>query len=163
MAVKRLTLEYRQLLQRPPEGIVAGPVDESNFFEWEALITGPPDTDYDGGCFPVRLTFPRDYPLNPPKMRFTRPLWHPNIYPDGRVCISILHAPGNDPLHYERSCERWSPVQSVEKILVSVISMLAEPNDESPANLDAAKCWREDRREYSRKVNLCVRQSLGLV
>jgi ubiquitin-conjugating enzyme E2 G2 len=79
------------------------------------------------------------------------------------VCISILHAPGNDPLHYERSCERWSPVQSVEKILVSVISMLAEPNDESPANLDAAKCWREDRREYSRKVNLCVRQSLGLV
>lgn len=47
------------------------------------------------------------------------------VYPDGHVCISILHAPGDDPLGYESSVERWSPVQSVEKILLSVISMLA--------------------------------------
>jgi ubiquitin-conjugating enzyme E2 G2 len=47
-------------------------------------------------------------------------LFHPNIYPDGRVCISILHAPGDDPTGYESSAERWSPVQSVEKILLSV-------------------------------------------
>lgn len=47
------------------------------------------------------------------------------VYPDGRVCISILHAPGDDPLGYESSAERWSPVQSVEKILLSVVSMLA--------------------------------------
>ena len=39
---------------------------------------------------------------------------------------------------YESSSERWSPVQSVEKILLSVVSMLAEPNDESGAYLDAA-------------------------
>jgi ubiquitin-conjugating enzyme E2 G2 len=54
------------------------------------------------------------------------------------VCISILHAPGEDPLGYESSAERWSPVQSVEKILLSVISMLAEPNAESGANVDAS-------------------------
>ena len=47
------------------------------------------------------------------------------VYPDGRVCISILHAPGDDPMGYESSSERWSPVQSVEKILLSVVSMLA--------------------------------------
>lgn len=47
------------------------------------------------------------------------------VYPDGRVCISILHAPGDDPMGYESSAERWSPVQSVEKILLSVVSMLA--------------------------------------
>jgi len=47
------------------------------------------------------------------------------VYSDGRVCISILHAPGDDPMGYESSSERWSPVQSVEKILLSVISMLA--------------------------------------
>ena len=58
---------------------------------------------------------------------------------------SILHPPGNDPLGYESSSERWSPVQSIEKILLSVMSMLAEPNTESPANVDAAKMWREDR------------------
>lgn len=49
----------------------------------------------------------------------------PAVYPDGRVCISILHAPGDDPMGYESSAERWSPVQSVEKILLSVVSMLA--------------------------------------
>jgi hypothetical protein len=59
------------------------------------------------------------------------------VYPDGRVCISILHPPGEDPNQYESSSERWSPVQSVEKILLSVVSMLAEPNDESGANIDA--------------------------
>ena len=47
------------------------------------------------------------------------------VYPDGKVCISILHAPGDDPMGYETSAERWSPVQSVEKILLSVVSMLA--------------------------------------
>ena len=47
------------------------------------------------------------------------------VYADGRVCISILHAPGDDPMGYESSSERWSPVQSVEKILLSVVSMLA--------------------------------------
>ena len=51
--------------------------------------------------------------------------------------------PGDDPNHYESASERWSPIQSVEKILISVMSMLAEPNDESPANVEAAKMWRE--------------------
>lgn len=48
-----------------------------------------------------------------------------SVFADGRVCISILHAPGDDPMGYELSAERWSPVQSVEKILLSVVSMLA--------------------------------------
>ena len=47
------------------------------------------------------------------------------VYPDGNVCISILHNPGEDPLMYEQASERWSPVQSVEKVILSVISMLA--------------------------------------
>lgn len=71
-------------------------------------------------------------------MRFTSRIFHPNVYADGRVCISILHAPGEDPHMYESSSERWSPVQSVEKILLSVVSMLAEPNAESGANIDAS-------------------------
>jgi len=62
------------------------------------------------------------------------------VYPNGEVCISILHPPGEDPNRYETSDERWSPVQSIEKILISVMSMLAEPNDESPANIEAAVC-----------------------
>uniref|UniRef100_A0A7M4EAW2 Ubiquitin-conjugating enzyme E2 G2 n=1 Tax=Crocodylus porosus TaxID=8502 RepID=A0A7M4EAW2_CROPO len=124
--------------------------------------TGPEDTCFEYGVFPAILSFPLDYPLSPPKMRFTCEMFHPNIYPDGRVCISILHAPGDDPMGYESSAERWSPVQSVEKILLSVVSMLAEPNDESGANVDASKMWREDREQFNKIAKQIVQKSLGL-
>jgi len=160
--VKRLMAEYRQLTQDPPDGILAGPKNEENFFEWEALILGPEGTAYEGGVFTAILNFPRDYPIYPPKMKFTTEIFHPNIYVDGRVCISILHTPGDDPLGYESSSERWSPVQSVEKILLSVMSMLAEPNPESGANVDASKMWREDREAYKKRAQQLVRKSLDL-
>ncbi|CDK27195.1 unnamed protein product [Kuraishia capsulata CBS 1993] len=161
-AQRRLAKEYQQLSKDRPEGILAGPVREDNLFVWECLLAGPPDTAYEYGVFRAVLTFPKDYPLAPPSMKFDPPLLHPNIYADGSVCISILHAPGNDPLQYERSEERWSPVQSVEKILLSVMSMLAEPNTESGANIDACKLWRHDRPAFERQVHQQVRRSLGL-
>lgn len=81
------------------------------------------------------------------------------VYKDGKVCISILHAPGRDPNEYETASERWLPVHTVESILVSVISMLASPNDESPANLDAAKEWREENAVFRKKVRDTVRKA----
>ena len=95
-------------------------------------------------------------------MNWINPDYLLSVYPDGRVCISILHAPGDDPMGYESSAERWSPVQSVEKILLSVVSMLAEPNDESAANVDAAKTWRTDRQKFDDIARQTVRKSLGL-
>ena len=74
----------------------------------------------------------------PPTLRFLSDFYHPNVYQDGRVCISILHPPGEDNWGYKSASERWLPVHTVESILISVISMIASPNDESPANLDAA-------------------------
>ncbi|XP_038047885.1 ubiquitin-conjugating enzyme E2 G2-like [Patiria miniata] len=161
-ALKRLMTEYKQLTLNPPEGIVAGPLNEDNFFEWEATISGPEGTCFEGGVFEAQILFPPDYPLNPPKMKFKSEMFHPNIYADGRVCISILHAPGDDPMGYESSAERWSPVQSVEKILLSVVSMLAEPNDESGANVDASKMWRDEREKFNQIAEGIVRKSLGL-
>ncbi|KAF1954097.1 ubiquitin-conjugating enzyme [Byssothecium circinans] len=161
-ASKRLFKEYKGLSSDPPEGITAGPITEDDMFLWEALIQGPEGTPFEGGVFPAELKFPKDYPLAPPKMRFLVDVWHPNVYPNGEVCISILHPPGDDPHHYEQASERWSPIQSVEKILISVMSMLAEPNDESPANVDAARMWRERRKEYEDLVRKNVRKSLGL-
>ncbi|KAK9701258.1 ubiquitin conjugating enzyme Ubc7/UbcP3 [Basidiobolus ranarum] len=161
-AVKRLMTEYRELTVNAPEGITAGPISEDNFFEWEALIAGPEETPYEGGIFSAILTFPKDYPLSPPTMKFTCDMFHPNVYSNGVVCISILHAPGDDPNMYESSSERWSPVQSVEKILLSVVSMLAEPNDESGANIEACKIWRADRNEFNHIVKELVRKNLGL-
>lgn len=60
------------------------------------------------------------------------------VYPNGDVCISILHPPEDDKYGYESAAERWLPIHTVETILVSVISMLSSPNDSSPANIDAA-------------------------
>lgn len=181
VAAKRLFQEYKSLLTNPPDGITAGPVNEDDLFIWEALIQGPEGTPFEGGIFPAELKFPKDYPLNPPKMKFLGEIWHPNgkisslescqvfactdnslVYTNGEVCISILHPPGDDPNHYESASERWSPIQSVEKILISVMSMLAEPNDESPANVEAAKMWRERRPEFEKRVREGVRRSLGL-
>ena len=162
LANKRLFQEYKLLTSSPPEGITAGPISESNLLVWEALIAGPEGTPYAGGIFPASLTFPPDYPLSPPVMKFLCDVWHPNVYPNGTVCISILHAPGEDPNHYEQASERWSPIQSTEKILISVMSMLAEPNDESPANVEAAVMWRERRAEFEKVVRERVRRGLGL-
>lgn len=63
---------------------------------------------------------------------------HPLVDTNGDVCISILHEPGEDKWGYEKPEERWLPIHTVETILISVISMIADPNDESPANVDAA-------------------------
>ncbi|EZF84370.1 hypothetical protein H110_04437 [Trichophyton rubrum MR1448] len=162
VAQKRLFHEYKLLSTSPPDGITAGPITEDDMFLWEALIQGPEGTPFEGGVFAAELKFPKDYPLSPPSMRFLGNMWHPNIFENGNVCISILHPPGDDPNHYEHASERWSPIQSVEKILISVMSMLTEPNDESPANVEAAKMWRERRSDYEARVREEVRKELGL-
>jgi len=127
------------------------------------MIIGPPDTLYEGGFFKARMSFPKDYPLMPPKLRFISEMWHPNVYPDGEVCISILHPPGEDKYGYEDAGERWMPVHTVETILLSVISMLSTPNDESPANIEAAKEWREDYPAFKKKVQRMVRRSADML
>ncbi|KAI1731615.1 ubiquitin-conjugating enzyme domain-containing protein [Ditylenchus destructor] len=92
-------------------------------------------------------------------MKFISEILHPNIDKEGNVCISILHEPGDDRFGYEKAEERWLPVHTVETILLSVISMLADPNFESPANVDAAKLQRENYNEFKRRVAICVRKS----
>lgn len=168
------TYIYIELQKNPVEGFSAGLADDSNIFEWDILIVGPPDTLYEGGYFKAKLVFPKDYPDRPPTMTFTSPMFHPNglylnlkligvVYKDGKVCISILHPPGDDKWGYEKSCERWKPIHSVESILLSVISMLSSPNDESPANVEAAKLWRENPKEYKRMVRKIVAKSQELL
>ncbi|KAG6758360.1 hypothetical protein POTOM_038703 [Populus tomentosa] len=133
-----LQKQLRDLCKNPVDGFSAGLIDETNVFEWSVTIIGPPDTLYEGGFFNAIMSFPQNYPVSPPTVRFTSEVWHPNVYPDGKVCISILHPPGDDPNGYELATERWSPVHTVESIVLSIISMLSSPNDESPANVDAA-------------------------
>ncbi|KAF8331956.1 uncharacterized protein EI90DRAFT_3056027 [Cantharellus anzutake] len=84
-------------------------------------------------------------------MKFDSPVLHPN---NDNVCISILHAPGDDPTMYELSSERWSPVQSVEKVILSVISI--------GANIDCCNLYRETKAEYARQVRKMVVEQLDI-
>lgn len=105
------------------------------------------------------MKFPEQYPHQPPNLKFETPIFHPNVYESGEVCISILHPPEDDQYGYESASERWSPVQTPETILLSVISMLSSPNGDSPANIEAGKLWREDPKEFKKRVRRCVRDS----
>jgi ubiquitin-conjugating enzyme E2 G2 len=104
VASKRLFQEYKSLLTNPPDGITAGPVNEDDLFIWEALIQGPEGTPFEGGIFPAELKFPKDYPLNPPKMKFLGEIWHPN----GTDCALLLRTE-NMALTY-RSVRQWRGV-----------------------------------------------------
>lgn len=109
------------------------------------------DSPYHGGYFRAQMIFPFDYPYSPPKFRFTPAIYHPNIYKDGLICISILHQAG-DSTTGEPDGETWSPAQSVETVLISIVSLLSDPNISSPANVDAAVAWRKDREAYNKRV-----------
>lgn len=148
-------LELKSLQDEPVEGFRITLVEESDLYIWEVAIFGPPNTHYEGGYFKARIKFPIDYPYSPPSFRFLTKMWHPNIYENGDVCISILHPPVDDPQSGELPSERWNPTQNVRTILLSVISLLNEPNTFSPANVDASvmyRKWRDSKgrdREYA--------------
>jgi ubiquitin-conjugating enzyme E2 G1 len=154
----------RQLIELSKDdssGFSIGLADDDDFFKWRVIFEGPPETLYEGGLFTSLLNFPADFPNNPPEMRFETEMWHPNVYPDGKVCISILHPPGTDRHNEQETAdERWRPILGVEAILVSVLSMLVDPNLNSPANIDAAVHMRNDADGYKKKVRQLVRRSV---
>eukprot|EP00388_Colpodella_angusta_P031988 GDKK01025109.1.p1 GENE.GDKK01025109.1~~GDKK01025109.1.p1 ORF type:complete len:168 (-),score=19.32 GDKK01025109.1:397-900(-) len=155
-----LRRQFLELARNPPDGVSVGLGEDENIFAWDLMIIGPPDTLYEGGFFNAKLEFPNDFPNAPPVMTFKTPIWHPNVYEDGKVCISILHPPGEDRFNERESAtERWRPILGVESIIVSVISMLSDPNDESPANIDAAVMWRNDKPAFKKRVRDVVRRS----
>jgi len=141
-AIRALQLEYKGIVEEPIEGFRVKLLNDDNLFDWEVAIFGPPDTLYQGGYFKAHIRFPTDYPYSPPTVRFQTKVWHPNVYENGDLCISILHPPVDDPQSGELPCERWNPTQNVRTILLSVVSLLNEPNTSSPANVDASVMYR---------------------
>lgn len=150
MAIKRLQSEYKQYLKDPGCQYTISP-NPNNFLEWDVMLFGPPDTIFEGGVFKCKLEFTNNYPNKPPILKFITPLYHPNVFPNGTVCMSILHE-GVDNFGYEHVSERWNPSHSIDSILLSMLLVLIEPNFESPANIDASKLWRENYFEYKKKI-----------
>ncbi len=155
--------QLRDMMRSPPDGFSVGLVDEGDMYRWKVMIEGPSGTLYEGGFFPAELIFPDDYPSKPPVMRFTtKGFWHPNVHADGKVCISILHEAKEDSLNaQEKMSEKWRPILGVESILLSVVSLLSDPNLESPANVDASVEFRNDPAKYKKRVLKLVQASLA--
>lgn len=128
-----------------------------SFLKWDLTLFGPEDSPYEDGIFNGYIKFPINYPNDPPEVVLYN-FFHPNVYENGTVCISILHK-GEDEYGYESISERWSPILKVPSIMISIISMITDPNFESPANIEASKLWRENYEEYKRKIYYLVARS----
>jgi ubiquitin-protein ligase len=121
--------------------------NENNFKLGEALIKGPPSTPYEGCLLHFSFVFPDDYPFSPPKVTFltcdsyTR--FHPNLYTEGKVCLSILGTytgPG------------WSGTQSLSTVLLSIIALLDDnPLSHEPA-FEKGTLMEEKHRSYADAV-----------
>ncbi|KAL4887674.1 ubiquitin-conjugating enzyme/RWD-like protein [Aspergillus karnatakaensis] len=157
MAERILMNEFKALTQEPWVNIE---LKNDDIFNWTVgLIVLNPESLFYGGYFKAAMKFPSNYPYSPPEFRFLRPLYHPNIYKDGKLCISILHTPGEDEMSGELASERWSPAQRVESVLISILSLLDDAEVSSPANVDAGVLLRNNPEQYKEIVRKCVEES----
>ncbi|XP_045193456.1 ubiquitin-conjugating enzyme E2 C-like [Mercenaria mercenaria] len=134
---KRLQQELRTLLMSGDPGVSAFP-DGDNLFRWVATLIGAKGTAYEGLSYKLSLEFPSGYPYQAPTVKFETPCWHPNVDQSGNICLDILK-------------EKWSALYDVRTILLSLQSLLGEPNNESPLNAQAAEQWN-NQTEYKKIV-----------
>lgn len=144
MAHRRIEREYIDLKRDPPANCSAAPIHESNMFEWDGCIIGPADSPYQGGVFKLAIQFPVDYPFRPPTVRFKTRIYHPNINATGLICLDILK--GN-----------WSPVLTIAKVLLSISSLLTDPNPDDPFVPDIARQYKTDRAAYEEEARAWTR------
>lgn len=131
----RLLKELKDMNKLAPPGVTAGPIDNKNMYEWKGMIVGPSDTPYNGGMFFLEIKFPVRYPFNPPKVRFTTPIYHCNINSNGDICLDILK-------------DQWSPALTIDKVLLSILSLLQTPNPDDPLVLSIAQLYQNNRGQH---------------
>ncbi|KAI2606230.1 ubiquitin carrier protein [Hypoxylon fragiforme] len=148
----RLGEERKQWRKDHPFGFWARPVKNAqgvlDLKVWECGIPGKEKTMWEGGLFKLTMTFPDEYPTKPPKCKFTPPLFHPNVYPSGTVCLSILNED-----------EGWKPAITVKQIALGIQDLLDNPNPESPAQAEAYNLFKRDKHEYERRVRRTVKDN----
>lgn len=141
----RLQEERKQWRKDHPFGFFAKPVKGADgsldLTLWSAGIPGKAGTIWEGGVYPIKLEFPEEYPSKPPRVRFPSGFYHPNVYPSGTVCLSILNEE-----------QDWKPAITMKQLLLGVQELLDTPNPESPAQEPAWKAFSNDRQSYIKKV-----------
>ena len=138
--IKRLKSELKELTSSPPANCSAGPIDENNLFQWQGTIMGPEGSPYEGGIFYLRIDFTNDYPFKPPKIIFLTKIYHCNINSAGSICLDILK-------------DQWSPALTISKVLLSICSLMDEPNPNDPLVHDIASLFKTNRKEHDRRAH----------
>ena len=145
MALRRIERELKELRADPPANCSAGPVREDDLLRWKGVIFGPADSPFAGGVFNLDILFPTDYPFKSPSITFTTKIYHPNINSSGAICLDILKS-------------QWSPVMTISKVLLSICSLLCDPNPNDPLVPEIAQIYKTNRalydqtaREYTNK------------
>lgn len=148
MALARIQNELTNLQKDPPLSCSAAPIDD-DFYHWKATIFGPDDSPYQGGVFELDIRFPIEYPFKPPKIVFQTKIYHPNINNVGIICLDILK-------------DKWSPALTITKVLLSICSLLTDPNPEDPLMPEIANLYRTNLAEYNNMAQAWTYQYASL-
>ncbi|CAL1300983.1 unnamed protein product [Larinioides sclopetarius] len=130
--------ELEFIHQDPPSHCSAGPLGD-DLFNWQATIMGPADSPYEGGVFSLIMHFPRKYAFKPPEVYFTTRIYHPNIDENGLICLDILGS-------------AWSPAFTFSHLLLSICSLLCDPNPDAAINAEAAHKYKNNREMYNEQA-----------
>uniref|UniRef100_A0A672H0G6 E2 ubiquitin-conjugating enzyme n=1 Tax=Salarias fasciatus TaxID=181472 RepID=A0A672H0G6_SALFA len=130
-------MELQDLSKDPPAQCSAGPVGDDRERRRRLFFIHEPDSPYQGGVFFLTIHFPTDYPFKPPKVAFTTRIYHPNINSNGSICLDILRS-------------QWSPALTISKVLLSICSLLCDPNPDDPLVPEIARIYKTDPTKYNR-------------
>ncbi|KAJ6240991.1 ubiquitin-conjugating enzyme e2 e3 [Anaeramoeba flamelloides] len=133
---RRIQKELNEITSDPPTNCSAGP-NGSDLYKWSATIMGPDESPYERGIFFLDITFPKEYPFKPPKIIFRTKIYHCNINSKGQICLDILK-------------DNWSPALTISKVLLSISSLLTEPNPDDPLVLSIAQQYKKNKQKHDR-------------
>mmetsp|Transcript_119189 Transcript_119189/g.344780 ORF Transcript_119189/g.344780 Transcript_119189/m.344780 type:complete len:151 (+) Transcript_119189:155-607(+) len=133
-SLRRIEKELKDFTSDPPVNCSAGPTGD-DMYTWQARMVGPADSPYAGGVFLLTVNFPSDYPFKPPKVWFVTKIYHCNVNANGAICLDILK-------------DQWSPALTISKVLLSISSLLTDPNPSDPLVPEIAQVYLKDRAKH---------------
>ncbi|WVQ72862.1 hypothetical protein IAR50_002423 [Cryptococcus sp. DSM 104548] len=144
MATKRIKKEIADLAKEDLGNISLTP-DEANILHWKAILPGPAGSPYEGGMFDIDIKVPHDYPFSPPHLLFLTKVYHCNVSSNGNICLDLLKT-------------AWSPALSLYKVILSLSSLLTDPNPADPLVPPIAKEYKSNRKKHDETARDWVRK-----